>query len=193
MEGITWEFFSRSRLSEVLLFEDPLYSAYVEKETFLELYRPVLESLDGGDMCSYVDIYFAPSPLNPSLYLFVDEDARLDFRDYATELGLIPPLVEALEGESRQEKSRREAERKQKEEAESRSREIQRRKAAEKKAKGAKSEDKTRIQTPAGRGQAAQVTLGRLLERLSQEESPAQRENIQRKIDKTLKYIQKSA
>ncbi|CAH6418161.1 Hypothetical protein HVR_LOCUS36 [uncultured virus] len=104
--SITWESF-QPELNKVDMFEDPVYESYIEKDQFLEIYFTILKALDGSDLSSYIDFYFQPSPINPSIYIFVDENAKLDFRDFAYEKGLIPEMKEIIESESRQEKLNR--------------------------------------------------------------------------------------
>lgn len=106
MASITWSQF-QPVLSTVTAFQDPVYETHVNTEHFISIYREILESLDGQDSASYVDFYFEPSPINTSVYLFVDEDAKLDFRDFAYEKGLIPDMKEIIESESAAEKHAR--------------------------------------------------------------------------------------
>ena len=103
---VTWANFE-SQLNNIDMFEDPVYESYVDKEQFLDIYIKVLRTLDGTDLSSYVDFYFQPSPINSSVYIFVDENAKLDFRDFAYEMGLVPEMKEIIESESKQEKINR--------------------------------------------------------------------------------------
>lgn len=91
------------------LFEDPMYSLYIEYDAFVDTYAPLLETLDGSDMTSYLDFFMEPSPLNHSTAVFKDEDARLDFRDLAIEMKLLPEVREVMEGEDKVDKDVRQA------------------------------------------------------------------------------------
>lgn len=88
-------------------FEDPVHSGCVDKIKFIDIYIEVLKTFDGSDMSSHVDFYFTSSVTNTTHLCFIDEDAKLDFFDYAVELGILPPLKEIQEGESKQEKESR--------------------------------------------------------------------------------------
>jgi hypothetical protein len=73
---VTWVSFCEKTLATVSTFEDPVYSNHVIKELFIEMYEPLLVSLDGSDMTSFVDLFFEPSPIDKSRYIFKDEDAK---------------------------------------------------------------------------------------------------------------------
>ena len=98
---LTWTTFTNQHLPSIDLIEDPIGSGYLAKETFLETFLSVLTGLDGRDMSSYVDFFFEKSSCNPAVLMFVDDDAKCDFRDEAIILGLIPPLDEIMSGESK--------------------------------------------------------------------------------------------
>jgi hypothetical protein len=160
------------------MFEDPMYSTPVAKEIFVEIYGRCLETLDGEDEVSFVDFFFEPSPVNNTLYLFRNEDARLDFRDLAIELGLIPEVIEIMEGESKAEKAARKGA-------------AVSYKAENPKPKPKKTEDNP-LPNVQFRTQQAQKTLERLMLKLKEETEPKVRESLERKIAQTLKYLDTS-
>ena len=53
-----------------------------------------METLDGEDMASYFDFYFEPSPMNPTHWVFKDEEAREDFVSGAQDEGCMVSLKE---------------------------------------------------------------------------------------------------
>ena len=87
--------------------EDPIYSFPVNKTCFFSTYETLLESLDGRDMSSFIDFFFEHSIVNKKILVFIDDDAKEDFRVLAEELKLIPELYEICEGESKDEKQER--------------------------------------------------------------------------------------
>jgi len=101
---ITWNNFDHSKIE---LFRDPTWESYIPCEEFIQIYGRLLKTFDGSDMSSYVDFFFRPSPINKTIYEFIDEDARLDFRDMAEEMNLIPSMNEIMEGEDEVEKIKR--------------------------------------------------------------------------------------
>lgn len=166
---LTWPIFQATKINTIDTFEDPVYSAHVEKDIFIEMYGKVLEALDGEETSFFVDFYFEPSPVFTTAYIFRNEDAKIDFRDFAMELGLLPELVEIMEGESRKEKQRRQHSTRRKEEG--------------------RPDPERRKQH---RTKQAQVTLDRLMQKLKSETDPAMRVNIQRKIQSTLGHLDTS-
>lgn len=161
--SLTWEKFQASP-GIITIFQDPVYLTYVESSIFVEMYGMLLRTFDGSDMTSFIDFYFEPSPLNNTIYIFRDEDTQLDFRDLAIEFNLIPEIKEIMEGESKQEKIIR----------------TQPKKVIT-------MEDKI-----SNRTKQAQQTLDRLMNLLKEETDPRVRDNIEKKIDKTLKHLDKT-
>ena len=88
--------------------EDPLTNQSIPFEEFASIYRPLLETFDGRDMEAYLDIYFEISRVDRTKLVFIDEDAQLDFRQEAIEMGLIPSVGVIMVGESLEEKMQRE-------------------------------------------------------------------------------------
>lgn len=73
-------------------FECPISSGQVKLTEYTTLYGPFMKTLDGTDMASFVDFFFEPSPMNPSHWTFVDEDAKLDFIEVCQEMNLMPEI-----------------------------------------------------------------------------------------------------
>ncbi len=106
---LTWSKFDPTSIT---LIEDPLTSNHLVVESFIDIYGPLLETMDGRDMASYIDFYFERSHANQLVLVFTDENARIDFREEAEMMGLIPSMKAVMEGESAQEKADRELHRK---------------------------------------------------------------------------------
>ena len=106
--NLTWNTVKNTLLDDIDMFEDPVYSSYIEKDKFIEIYHDILVELDGGDPFHYFTSYFEPSPINNSIYLFVNDEMRKDFYEYSLELNLVLPMEEIFEGESAKEKAIRE-------------------------------------------------------------------------------------
>ena len=104
MYSITW---SKFNVTSVCLVDDPITSGQMAIESFIEIYEPLLLTLDGRDLSSYVDFFFERSACNNSILVFVDEDAKLDFRDEAIHMQLIPPIGDVMVGESGEDVDRR--------------------------------------------------------------------------------------
>lgn len=169
--SLTWDLFVTTKLPTVSIFQDPVYSTYVPKEIFLDMYGQVLRTFTGEDDMDFIDFYFEPSPLNNGIYLFRNEDTKLDFREFAVELGLIPDITEIMEGESKLEKAARNMPKK-----------------THKISKPVMPfENKMQHRT-----KQAQATLDKLMQRLKEETNPIMRANIEKKISSTLKHIDTS-
>lgn len=172
---LTWNNFSRTMLNDVDMFEDPVYSTYVEREIFIDMYSKALETLDGGDMSSFVDFYFQSSPINQSIYIFRDENAKLDFMDIAIDCGLLPELEEVMAGETKLEKSHRNQQ-----ETTVRS---------NLKPKNQKLFKNDPIHK---RSEQCEKTIKKLMERLQKETDVQIRQKLEKKIKQTLKHVDKS-
>lgn len=132
------------------------------------MYGELLQTFNGDDMSAFIDFYFEPSPLNNTMYIFRDENAKLDFRDLAVELNLIPEIKEIMEGESKKEK------------------------LARNQPKKIKIPNKTSVVNVHHRSKQAETTLDKLMKRLKEETDPTVRANIEKKIESTLKHIDTS-
>lgn len=163
--SITWLNFKQTSLNSVDMFEDPVYSTFVDKDIFIEMYSKALDTLDGEDMSSFVDFYFQSSPINKCIYIFRDENAKLDFMDLAIDCGLLPELEEVMAGETKKEKYQREH---------------------KKQPKIIKNDPLIK------RTQQCEKTVKRLMERLQRETDVKMREKLQQKIAQTLKHVEKS-
>lgn len=168
--SLTWEKF-QTKPNIITIFQDPVYLTYVECGIFLEMYGELLRTFDGSDMTSFIDFYFESSPLNNTIYIFRDEDAQLDFRDLAIELNLIPEIGEIMEGESKKEKAVRT--------------QVSQPKVHAK--KKVSTEEKV-----SNRTRQAQQTLDKLMAKLKEETDPRVRDSIEKKIEKTLKHLDKT-
>jgi DNA-binding transcriptional MerR regulator len=164
-----------TKLQTITLFEDPVYSTYIDKDIFIDIYEKVLDTFDGGDMTSFIDFYFEPSPVNTTLYIFRDEDVKLDFRDFAIELGLIPEIKEIMEGESKKDKDNRSSK------PNNHMKQIH-----------IKQNRVKQNNTKQTRTKQAQITFDKLMNKLKEETDPLIRSNIERKIQNTLKHINTS-
>lgn len=152
------------------LIEDPIYCTYVEKTCFVEMYHDLLITLDGSDETAFIDFYFEKSPLNNSILVFRDEDAKLDFREFAIELNLIPGMKEIYEGESKHEKQLRLLNKPQ-----------------------TKQTKKVNTKDPRlAKSLQASKTLDSLMKKLSMESDPFMRTKLESKISKTLIYVDHS-
>jgi hypothetical protein len=182
MYRITWKSFSPLS-GEIKSVDDPVSSSQMDFESFVEIYGALLETLDGRDMSSYVDFYFEKSACNSSLLVFVDENARLDFRDEAILMGLIPPMRDIMEGEDAEEKRLRKEE------------EMRRTKAIEKQRmlKALRSAaSKTEIEKKKKQKMLmdAQKSLDLLGEKLKNKDlPPGEKIKIQSKIDKIIRIL----
>lgn len=96
---LTWTQFTSRLSSNILLIDDPITFGFLPKESFLETYGPLMQTFDGKDGESYLDLYFEISVMNPSILVFIDEAARSDFIEEAVEMKLIPPLTQIMVGE----------------------------------------------------------------------------------------------
>jgi hypothetical protein len=82
------------------LFQDPTYESYIEATEFVKIYGPILKTLNGIEQNDYFDYYFCQSPLNSSIYEFVDRRIRKKFRELAEKSKIVPSLKEVSEGEN---------------------------------------------------------------------------------------------
>lgn len=173
--SITWIDFSENMLSKIDMFEDPVYSTYVEKDIFIDMYIKALETLDGSDMSSFIDFYFQSSPINSGIYIFKDENAKLDFMDIAIDCGLLPELEEVMAGETQTEK---------------RLRNIRESQGTGNRPKHTKTKfPKCPISK---RSQQCEKTLEKLMSKLQNETDLIVRQKLEQKIRQTLKHVETS-
>lgn len=161
--------------SRISLFEDPITGGRLAWESFIETYGKLLETLDGRDMSSYVDFFFEPSSLDTSIWVFVDEDAKLDFRDEAILMGLVPPIVDVMAGEDHTDAE----ERKERE----RAKEEQRRKQQKMPTSAAEKKRKQLMN--------AQLTVDKLSRQLLEEKDEKKIAALKSKLEKTLRVLSK--
>jgi hypothetical protein len=94
----TWEIFEKT-LDTIISFEDPMIDfAHIDKNVFIDMYKPLLLLLDGITMDKYLDFFYISSPYNIGQLVFRDNDSRLDFRDWAIELKILPSLEDVMFG-----------------------------------------------------------------------------------------------
>ena len=103
-------------LTAITSIQDPVYSNQIETAEFVRIYGVILQTLDGRDASSFVDFFFHPCRLNQSNLIFVDNDAREDFRDFAIEEGILPPLIDIITGDDPHNDNNHLADRKRREE-----------------------------------------------------------------------------
>lgn len=172
---IKWSSFD---ISSVTTVEDPIATGSMAIDSFIEIYGPLLQTLDGSDMSSYVDFFFERSPCNRSVLIFVDENARLDFRDEAILMNLIPPIGDIMVGESAEERKEREEKEALKKKAIEKQRILKAAKAAE-----------TNAQKNAKMIMTAQKTQLELSKKLDDEKDEAKRAKLEEKIHKISKML----
>lgn len=175
---VTWEEFCRQAHS-VVLVEDPITSGYLALESFVETYEPLLKTFDGRDMSSFVDFFLHASPLNKGVLMFVDDDAKLDFRDEAVEMNLIPPIKDIQAGED----ADKAALRKGREQNELRQSKEQQRLRQTKPKKTSADEKRRKILMQ------AQASMDKFSTALATETDPEQRLIIEAKIQKIAKVL----
>ena len=187
---MTWKNYDWKKIDQI---RDPVYESYIPVREFLQIYEPLLYTLDGRDLSSYIDFFFRPSPVNKGILEFCDEDARLDFRDFAEEMGLIAKLEEIMEGEDSKDKLKRKQEekevelqkKKEQEENRMRSQAIQKEKQMQKaKEKAAKGID--------ARSEQLLKQIDKLIKALEGETEPEERDKIKIKLDKAMALSQKT-
>lgn len=86
----------------VVAIEDPLYGTLLDKETFMEMYRSVLEFLDGKEhdgFTKYFTDYFEHSRLDNGIYVF-REGERDNFIELCVAEVIFPTVKEIHAGET---------------------------------------------------------------------------------------------
>ena len=91
--------FSKCNLQSFDLISDPITDGFMSVQCFLATYQPLMETLDGRDMSSFVDFFFQTHPCNSTILTFTDEDAKFDFLDAAIDMKLVPALFDVMRGE----------------------------------------------------------------------------------------------
>jgi hypothetical protein len=179
---IVWSKFDVSSITSI---EDPISSGTMATESFIQIYEPFLITLDGRDMMSHVDFFFERSPCNSSILMFLDENARLDFRDEAIEMKLIPPIRDVMVGESEDDKAQREDDKAQREMDEMlKKKSIEKQKLLKSlKAVETNAEKKKKMLI------TAQKTLFDLDKLLLEEQNPEKRFRLEDKIKKITKLL----
>lgn len=87
-----------------------LNNFYVDKDEYEKEFGKVLEYMDGETMSDYISFFFRKVDFNDRILEFISDSERLDFYDYAQELGCCPSLQETHEGECKEDKEKRKME-----------------------------------------------------------------------------------
>ena len=117
--------------SSIMSFEHPIYDCLVDKDEYFKEFKEVLELLNGDTMSDYVDFFFKRDRVSRNSLVFIGENEKQDFYDWAVECNCISNLKEIHEGESKEDKEKRVKEEiisKNKKEQDERSRIIQKEK-----------------------------------------------------------------
>lgn len=190
---LKWVDFRNHGWTNIQLIQDPVCETYVERDLFFASYGPLLETLDGRDLSSFVDFFFVTSPLNPSMLCFESENARLDFQDLAREMLLLPEIEEIMAGEDHAIREKR------------LKLEMEQRKSFVPNSSAVlpvvvvvpkvnvKKKNTSQKPNPLEKRQLQiQKTLQQLTKRLEQESDPAVRKSIEAKMNKTLELCDRT-
>jgi hypothetical protein len=113
---ITWTIVKNDDSIESI--EHPIMNNFfIEKDEYFKEFGPILDELNGQTMSDYIDFFFKKMDTNKCFLQFAGENERLDFHDWAVELGCSPSLQETHEGESKVDKESRKVEEQKQEEA----------------------------------------------------------------------------
>ena len=125
-DNIVWKQVEQDKNIELL--EHPIFNTFINKKEYYEEFGKILDQLDGQTMTDYVSFFFKKNVIVSNCLVFYGENERMDFYDWAVELGCIPELTELKEGESTTDKQKRD-----KEDEKLRAQKIQKEKKMEKK------------------------------------------------------------
>ena len=125
-DNIVWKQVEQD--SNIELLEHPIFNTFINKNEYYDEFGKLLEQLDGQTMTDYVSFFFKKNVVVSNCLVFCGENEKLDFYDWAVELGCIPELKELKEGESSKDKQNRD-----KEDEKLRAQKIQKDKKLEKK------------------------------------------------------------
>ena len=125
-DNIVWKQVEQD--SNIELLEHPIFNTFINKQEYYEEFGKILDQLDGQTMTDYVSFFFKKNVIVSNCLVFYGENERMDFYDWAVELGCIPELTELKEGESTTDKQKRD-----KEDEKLRAQKIQKEKKIEKK------------------------------------------------------------
>ena len=125
-DNIVWKQVEQDKNIELL--EHPIFNTFINKKEYYEEFGKILDQLDGQTMTDYVSFFFKKNVIVSNCLVFYGENERMDFYDWAVELGCIPELTELKEGESTTDKQKRD-----KEDEKLRAQKIQKEKKIEKK------------------------------------------------------------
>lgn len=107
MYKLTWKTVLKDNSIDYI--EHPINSFLMPKELFAIEFEILLEEFDGTTASDYFDFYFSRCPLNRASFKFRDDDTKEDFVNACIDLGIIPPMKEILQGESKEDQDFRRA------------------------------------------------------------------------------------
>ena len=90
--------------------EHPLFGTAFAKNSFGEMFSPVVRLLDGTTESDYISFFFIRDCMNSSNLVFCDNDAREDFLEWIQEEGCVPTWKEVTQGEDNADKVARDKE-----------------------------------------------------------------------------------
>lgn len=91
----------------VTLFEHPVYDCLIDKNEYYKEFSKILDLLDGETMTDYIDIFFRRDAVFESALIFIGDNEKLDFYEWAVEVKCIPTLGEIHCGEDENIKNER--------------------------------------------------------------------------------------
>lgn len=96
------------KITKITCVQDPLIEVDLPKEQFQEIYKSILEDLEGqnNEYESYVDYYFTINPIKPFVLSFKGEKEKNIFYDIGLKKESVLSLKEIHEGEEKDIKSK---------------------------------------------------------------------------------------
>ena len=101
----TWELTSQD--NTINSIEHPLTEWCMPKQEFFNTFKNVCVLLNGETMSDYVSFFFKRDVINSSHLKFTDNDAKMDFLDWAIEEKCLPSIKEFCASETKKEKLHR--------------------------------------------------------------------------------------
>jgi hypothetical protein len=98
MKNITWKKVLLEK--DITAIEDPITGSEYCKHYYYSIYGKVLDELDGKDEISYVDFFFERHPIRPFCLVFIGENEKFDFMDWARDFNIIPSMKQIQDGET---------------------------------------------------------------------------------------------
>jgi hypothetical protein len=103
----TWnDIMKNAKITDI---QDPMLDMEISKWEFEEIYRDIVDELQGNDECeeSYIDYYFAKNPMKSYVLSFKSDKERNAFYDIGLKKKSVLSLVEVCEGEEQTVKEKR--------------------------------------------------------------------------------------